>query len=114
TPDDRRLAPDLGGLEAGRPDRARPAEGLGPRDVIELLREEQVDERRRTVATSSLEPPALLFCGLDGEHRPASPVLGCRVGRLLLGRGLRWSMVPERRKAAAVPPRPARALAVAG
>src|SRR5215204_768881 len=104
TPDAPRLAPHLGRLEAGLAHRARPAEGLGPRDVIELLGEEQFDERRRTVATSGVEPPGLVFCDLDGEHRRASPVFGCRLGRLLVGRGLRWLMGPGTQKGRRVAP----------
>src|SRR4029453_18910122 len=92
TPDAPRLAPRFGRLPAGLAHPGPPAECLGPCDVIELLREEQFDERRRTVATSGVEPPGLVFCDLDGEHRRASPFFGCRLGRLLVGRGLSWFM----------------------
>src|SRR4051794_1964134 len=49
-PDAPRLTPLEGTLEARLGHRAEGADGLGPGDVVDLLREEQADHRRRPVA----------------------------------------------------------------
>src|SRR4051794_40386855 len=55
-PDAPGLTPLERTLEARLGQRAQPADGLGPRDVIDLLREEQTDHRGRPVAAAGVGP----------------------------------------------------------
>ena len=61
------------------PHGALAAERLRAQDVVELLGEEQADERGGLVATPRLAAPALLLDlrVLEGEHRHFSLVGGC-------------------------------------
>ena len=62
-----RLAPGQGAVQAVVPDRARLAEGLGGGDVVELLGEEEVEERAGAVVAQGVVPPHLLDL-LVSEH----------------------------------------------
>src|SRR3954471_18108516 len=83
TPHAPRLTPLDGRGEALVLDRALDAERLGPQDVVELLREEQVHERAGAVGAARVDPPGFVFDdfgGFQSEHFCSSPSGLCWFG----------------------------------
>src|SRR6185503_10563839 len=105
-----RLLTGQGRVEALRAHGALRAKRLRPRDVSDVLREEQVGERSRAVAAARVDPPEVfgVLGGLEDDEHLGLLRPGCFVGLSGRTRTSRRAGVAARKykRAAGVPRRP--------